>query len=339
MTTDNNTIRVLSNTMYEEFLRILLKNGFSAERGKECAHIFTVNSLEGVYSHGVNRFPRFISNIIDGYVKPDALPTLIKRSGSLEQWDGNVGPGPLNAAFATERVMELARENGIGMITLANTNHWMRAGAYGWQAARNGYVLICWTNTCPNMPAWGAKDPRLGNNPFVLAVPYKNEAIVLDFAMSQYSYGKMENYKRDGMKLPYQGGFNKGGDLTSDPGAILEAWRPLPVGYWKGSALSLLLDILATVLSGGLSTHQVKSCESESKLSQVFIAVHLESLSNFPSIESSIDQIISNVKGSDPVDDKTVVRYPGENIPDIRETNLREGIPVNRKIWEKISGL
>ena len=131
------------------------------------------------------------------------------------------------------------------------------------------------------MPAWGATDPRIGNNPFVIAVPYQNEAIVLDFAMSQYSYGKMESLNSDGTKLPYPGGFNKLGEMTTDPGEILESWRVLPVGYWKGAGLSLLLDIMATILSGGRSTHQINTCSSEYSVSQVFIAINIKNLHNF----------------------------------------------------------
>ena len=215
-------VRISSGQMKSEFVRILTKMGFSDLRADECAEIFVTSSLEGVYSHGVNRFPRFIKNIREGYIRTDAVPTLIHRIGSLEQWNGNLGPGPLNASFATGRAMELAQENGIGLVALANTNHWMRGGTYGWQAARKGFVLICWTNTCANMPAWGAEDPRLGNNPLVIAVPYLNEAIVLDSAMSQFSYGKMESYRNEGKQLPFHGGFNNQGVLTTDPGEILE---------------------------------------------------------------------------------------------------------------------
>jgi 3-dehydro-L-gulonate 2-dehydrogenase len=329
-------IRIPSDKMRSEFLRILLNLGFEQLKADKCAEIFTLNSLEGVYSHGVNRFPRFVKNIKEGIIKPDAVPTLVHRAGSLEQWNGNLGPGPLNASFATERVTELANENGIGLLALANTNHWMRGGTYGWQAARKGFVFISWTNTCPNMPAWGAKDPRLGNNPFVFAVPYNNEAIVLDFAMSQFSYGKMETYKNEGKKLPYPGGFNRQNELTDDPGEILHSWRPLPLGYWKGAGLSLMLDILAATLSGGLSTHQIKSCASESSISQVFIAIHLRSLQNFPSVENSIDLIIKDLQKSQPESETSKVRYPGENIVQIRNENLRKGIPVNKVIWEQI---
>ncbi len=338
----NNTaenLRIPSDLMKSEFLRILVGHGFDNPRAEKCADIFTLNSLEGIYSHGINRFPRFVKNIREGFIRPAAVPELVSRSGSLEQWNGNLGPGPLNATFATNRAMELAEENAIGLVSLSHTNHWMRAGTYGWEAARKGFVLICWTNTCPNMPAWGAKDPRLGNNPMVFAVPYKNDAVVLDLAMSLYSYGKLETFKSENKNLPYPGGFNKNNELTTSPAEILETWRVLPIGYWKGSGLSMMLDITAAILSGGLSTHEIKSCVSENNLSQVFIAIHTKKLYNFPSIDNSIEMIIRDLHRSVPSDENSQIRYPGENIAAIRATNLREGIPVGKSIWEKILSL
>ncbi len=325
--------------MRSEFFRILIKNGFTDSAAEKCAEIFTVNSLEGVYSHGVNRFPRFIKNIGQGIIIPDAVPSLVHSTGSVEQWNGNLGPGPLNALFATERVMSIARVNTIGLVALANTNHWMRGGTYGWKAAREGYVFIGWTNTCPNMPAWGASDPRLGNNPYVIAVPYGDDAIVLDFAMSQFSYGKMDSYKNENKKLPHPGGYNIKGELTDDPGEILESWRALPVGYWKGAGFALLLDILAAILSGGLATHEIGDFSSEHKISQVFIAINIRNLSNYPSINDTVGRVIADLKNSVPVSESEEIRYPGESAARIREINLKNGIPVNVSIWEKVLSL
>ncbi len=325
--------------MKSEFVRVLKKLGFTDERAERCAEIFTLNSVEGVSSHGVNRFSRFVRNIKEGIVIPSAIPALVHSSGSIEQWNGNLGPGPLNAVFATERAITIASSNGLGLVALANTNHWMRAGTYGWLAARKGFVFIAWTNTCPNMPAWGAKDARLGNNPFVLGVPYKNDAVVLDFAMSMFSYGKMETYSKQGRKLPYEGGYNTKGEITDDPGEILKSWRPLPAGLWKGAGLSLMLDILAVVLSGGHAVHDIKSCTSECGVSQVFIAVDLRKLHNYPSVDSAIESIMSDLHNSIPENPETQVRYPGENIKVISEKSLKEGISVDRQIWEEILSL
>ena len=111
---------------------------------------------------------------------------------SAWQWDGQSGVGVLNAMMCTERAMTLASKFGMGCVALANTNHWMRAGAYGRKAANAGFAFIGWTNTNSNTPAWGAVDARLGNNPLIMAVPYGSDAIVLDMAMSQYSYGALD---------------------------------------------------------------------------------------------------------------------------------------------------
>ncbi len=336
MNDEEKTIRVSYDILKSEFQRILIKFGFGESRAEKCAEIFAMNSRDGVNSHGLNRFPRFIKDIVEGHIKPDEVPTLTNKTGSIEQWNGNLGPGPLNATFATDRAIDLSKENGMGMVALANTNHWMRGGTYGWQAAKKGFVLVCWTNTCQNMPAWGASDPRLGNNPLVIAVPYHNEAIVLDFAMSLYSYGKLDSVRKEGERLPYPGGFNSNGELTTDPDEILKTWRVLPAGYWKGSGLSLMLDILATIFSGGLSSHQIQSCNSEYSVSQIFIAINIKSLPNFPGIDSAIQKIIDDLHKSSPVDATATIRYPGEKVLLTRKENEEKGVLVNKMIWDRL---
>src|SRR5262245_2979657 len=186
------SILIPAADMKATFLKILLLHDMSKSKAETCAEVFTSNSIDGVYSHGVNRFSRFIEYIIKGYINIDAEPKLVHANRAIEQWDGQLGPGPLNALHATNRAMQLAEKFGMGCIALANNNHWMRAGYYGWKAAKKGYVMVSWTNTIGNMPAWNATDRRLGNNPIVIAIPYNGEAIVLDMAMSQFSYGKME---------------------------------------------------------------------------------------------------------------------------------------------------
>jgi 3-dehydro-L-gulonate 2-dehydrogenase len=325
--------------MQSEFKRILLNHQFTEDRANACARIFAVNSLEGIYSHGVNRFERFIRHIQKGHIRVEKQPVLTKAIGALEQWDGQLGPGPLNAQFSTNQAMKIAGEFGLGAVALANTNHWMRGGTYGWQAAKEGFAFIGWTNTEANMPAWGAKDSRLGNNPLVFAVPFQDEAIVLDFAMSQYSYGKMESKKLEGEQLPYPGGFNQKGELSTDPSEILESGQALPIGYWKGAGLSLLLDILAAILSAGLPTHQISRREDEYGVSQVFIAMDLKKLSNYPSIESTISDIIDDLKQSAADKPETRVRYPGEKVVATRNENLKNGIPVNKAVWNNLLNL
>lgn len=332
------TVRIPVQKMQDVFSSILLKHGFEKERAETCAEIFTTNSVDGVYTHGVNRFFLFVKLVKKGFVFPNNDPTVVQTTNALEQWNGNLGPGVLNAVKATDRAMQLAKQNGIGCVALANTNHWMRGGYYGWHAAKNNFVFIAWTNTIANMPAWGATDAKLGNNPLVIAVPLNGEAIVMDMAMSQFSYGSLELAKMKNEQLPVDGGFNIIGEATKDPSAILESKRVMPVGYWKGAGLSLLLDILSVILSGGRSTKEITDDKIERGLSQVFIAIDLQQLKNYRGIEACINDIISDYKQSVPDGDKKVV-YPGERVIRDREKNLRDGIPVVKKVWDEIETL
>lgn len=325
--------------MKQEFERILLKNNFTADKAKSCANVFATNSLEGVYSHGVYRFKRFIDYVQKGYIKPGAEPEKINSAGALEQWTGHLGPGPLNAIFCTKRAMQVAKEFGMGCVAIGQTNHWMRGGSYAWQAVKEGFVFIGWTNTTPNMPAWGAAESKLGNNPLVFGVPFGKEAIVLDFSMTQFSYGKIESIKMEGKKLPFPGGFNTQNELSDNPEEILETMRGLPIGYWKGAGLSLLLDLIATILSAGLSTKDLGEQEAEHSISQVFIAIDLKKTHNFPTIERTIAEIIADFKDTTLIDPKLPVRFPGEQVIKIRNENLKNGIPVNKESWEAITNL
>ena len=320
------------------FYEVLIKYGFEKEKALQCAQIFTANTLDGVYTHGINRFPRFVEYIKNGWIKINAIPSLINAVGGIEQWDGNLGAGILNAVHATGRSMLLAKQNGIGCVTLSNTNHWMRAGYYAWMAAKKGYVFIAWTNTIANMPAWNALDNKLGNNPIVFSLPYKNEAIVLDMAMSQFSFGAMEMAQLKNEKLSVNGGYDAEGNLTNDASAIMQSKRPLPIGYWKGAGFALLLDLLSVVLSGGSSTHEISKREGEYGVSQVFICIDINKLKHHSIIANTVNNIIDDYHSSVSINNKKEILYPGERILVTRKKNAN-GIPVLKKIWQQVNEL
>jgi 3-dehydro-L-gulonate 2-dehydrogenase len=220
-----------------------------------------------------------------------------------------------------ERAISIARNHGVGVVALGNTTHWMRGGTYGWQAAEAGMIGICWTNTLPNLPPWGSSEPRLGNNPLVIAVPRAAGHVVLDMAMSQFSYGALAAYRARGEMLPVEGGFDAEGRLTRDPAAIEASQRPLPIGYWKGSGLSLMLDLIASMLSGGLATHQIpKDPEREIGISQFFLAMNPDGGAEIA------DAIVASIGA----------RYPGQRTLEIRTENLALGIPVDPAVWNEV---
>ena len=331
-------LRIPFTDVLARLAAILESLGFSPARAHACARLFAETTCDGVYSHGVNRFPRFVSTIRNGSVHPAAEPVCTARFGAIERWDGRLGPGNLNAQAAMNQAIALARRHGIACIALGNTNHWMRGGTYGWQAADAGLIALCWTNTMPNLPPWGAVNPAIGNNPLVLAVPRPAGPIVLDIAMSQFSYGALESHRRRNLPLPVPGGFDTTGQLTTDPAAIEQSQRALPIGYWKGSGLSILLDSIAAVLSLANATHQISTDPlRESALSQTFIAIHPAALGNASRQAQIADEIVASVRAAQPADPAFPVRYPGEQTLRLRAENLASGLPIDESTWSTIS--
>ncbi len=293
----------------------------------------------------------------------------------------------MNARLAMKRACELAQEYGVGLVALGNNNHWMRGGSYGWQAADAGMIGICWSNTMPNMPAWGGKNRKIGNNPFIMAIPRSNgNHAVIDCAVSQFSYGKIEearlkgqqlpvpggydssgNLTTDpgeiektwrvlpmgywkgsgisialdlkGQQLPVPGGYDSSGNLTTDPGEIEKTWRVLPMGYWKGSGISIALDLIATVLTNANSVSKIGTFDDEVGLSQVMIAIDPGRFQDTGVTDRIVDEILADIKSSEPIKEGGEVFYPGEIELNTREENRKNGIPVVDQVWDTICSL
>ena len=318
-----------------------LNAGMPEGKADTCAQIHTESSRDGVYSHGLNRVERFVDYIGKGWVDVNAEPTLELNLGSMETYNGNLGPGILNAIFAMNRATEIAAKNGLGLVSLNNTTHWMRGGAYGWQAAEKGFIGICWTNTESCMPAWGAKSGGIGNNPFIMAVPRKEGHVVLDMAMSQYSYGKLQTTRLKGQKLPYPGGFDQEGNLTDNPGEIEETRRILPMGFWKGSGFAVMLDLISALLSGGLTTAGIDKADKGScgSCCQVFIAIDPRKINTQEFIDQTLHETVEQLKSSVPATENGEIFYPGEQSLKTRHENMELGIPVDDGIWSKVKEL
>jgi 3-dehydro-L-gulonate 2-dehydrogenase len=330
--------RIPFDQVHKRLAEVLRRFGFGEERAQHCARMFAETTCDGVYSHGVNRFERFVSMVRNGSVDPQAGPRVVARFGAMERWDGQRGPGNLNAHAAMAQAIALSRKHGIGCVAMANTNHWMRGGTYGWQAADAGVIGICWTNTMPNLPPWGGTEPAIGNNPLVIAVPRANGHVVLDMAMSQFSYGALESYRKRGEFLPVAGGFDADGKLTRDPGAIEQSQRLLPVGFWKGSGLAVVLDMAAAMLSLGNATHQIANDPlRETALSQAFLAIDPRTLGDEAKLDPLADEIIASLRQGQPAEPGNAVRYPGENTLRFREENRRVGLPIDEAVWADIS--
>ena len=329
---------------HEEAVRVmsskLTGRGVSAENAAMIADTIACISEDGVYTHGINRFKRLVLSIDHGLTDPAARPEREAGLGGFERWNGHQGIGILNAMACTDRAIELAREHGVACVSLRNTNHWFRAGQYGWRIAAAGMIGILFTNTKANMVYHGTLDRILGTTPIVVAVPRRDEPIVADLSLARYAYGKMESAQRAGRQMPAPAGLGPDDMPSTDPLTVMTEARLFPLGEYKGSALNLLLDLTASVTGLGNSACDVRELPGdEHAISQTFIVINSRSVNSAAAEDETADRIVAHLTGARPADGFGTPRYPGQNVLKIREENRRLGIPVEETVWEDIRAL
>ena len=335
------SIKIPYDQVKETVKKAFLNLGLSEEQAEVCATIHTKSSADGVESHGLNRIPRFVEYVQKGWVDLNGKPELVGAKGAVENYDGHLGIGITNAIFCADRAAELAKEHGIGCVALKNTTHWMRGGTYAWRMAEAGFVGMSWINTESCMPLWGSDEPSVGNNPFCIAIPREEGPVVVDMAMSQYAYGKLGVYRLAGKELPYPGGFDKDGNLTSDPGAIEDSKRILPTGYWKGSSMALALDMAAALMANGkcgtdLDNEGQGSCTG---CCQIFIAYDPYLFGGKEEAQAMLERRVDAVHAAHPEKEGRTVRFPGESTVLRREESMKNGVNVDEQIWAQVEAL
>lgn len=323
----------------DTYKSILLARGMQPESAVRLAEGFVEMANEGIYSHGINRFPVFISQVDKGQIKLNETPECVNSMGALEQWDCRYGPGVLNGLICADRAMELARQYGIGMVGMRHSNHWMRGGSYVLRMAREGFAGIAATNSTAVMPAWGGKDHRLGTNPLIMAIA-GDPPVLVDCSMSQYSYGQLQNYVLADKELPVIGGFDNAGELTKDPHVLWKNKRILPMGFWKGSSMSIVLDMMLTAITGGHSVPALtEDMGGEFGVSQFLIAIDLSKTIDASQFSAEMKRIREYVLASEPAESGTV-QIAGSSIKRYIEKHREAGgIEIHEQIWEQIQAL
>jgi 3-dehydro-L-gulonate 2-dehydrogenase len=158
-------------------------------------------------------------------------------------------------------------------------------------------------------------------------------------AMSQFAYGALEVAQLGGKQMPVDAGFDKNGNLTRDPAAVIESGRILPTGYWKGAGMAHLLDIFAGVVSLGNTTAAISKLDGNIDVSQMFIAVNYRAIAPQALSEALIEQSVDYLLGSQASNEKDRIIFTGQLALETRSDNLENGIPVHETIWNEILAL
>lgn len=327
-------------TFVAEFLSRL---GLPISDAELCARDLIQTNLWGIDSHGLLRLPVYVNRLINGAVNCNPDVKCLGGRGGFEVWDGDAGFGYVVAHRATERAIELARTQGIGSVAVRNSNHFGAAGLYVKQATEAGMVALAMTNVIPNLVVPGGTKPVTGNNPLAFGAPTGLEfPMILDISMSAVAGGKLLLAQKKGTKIPLGWATDSDGRPTDDPFVGFRGFL-LPLGGHKGFGLSLMVDILCGVISGGAFQFEIKSMYSApneaSETCHTFIVLDPRGFLGREAFEQKMQSLYATLKASPMWEEEARMLLPGELEHETMLKRRREGIPVPLSLVREITEL
>src|SRR5882762_5700490 len=236
------------------------KLGLSPKNARLTAENLIFANLRGVDSHGVIRMKIYAERLRAGGFKTGARPKVVSEHESSALIDARHGVGQVAASAAMKLAIAKAEKTGAAVVSVRNSNHFGASAFYAMQALEHGMIGFASTNAGPTMAPTGGREGRLGNNAMALAVPAGEfPPVVLDMATGAVAWGKIFVAQQEKKKIPATWALDKNGVPTDDPNAAAHQGLIQPFGGYKGYGLSLLIDILTGVLSGGAFATRVRT--------------------------------------------------------------------------------
>jgi LDH2 family malate/lactate/ureidoglycolate dehydrogenase len=310
------------------------------------ADVLVTADLRGVNSHGIIRLHTYYGNRLrQGYIDPTSpIKTLVESPATLAL-DGGNGLGQVVAYRAMSRCIEMADEAGLAVTTVRNSNHFGIAGYYAMMALPQHMIGISLTNSRPLVTPTFGERPVLGTNPIAVAVPAgKERPYVLDMATSIVPIGRVAVYEKAGESIPRGWGLNAKGELTTDPGEVINGGSLLPLGGpaelrgYKGYGLSLLVDLLSGVLAGAAFGSQVGAPAKErpADVGHFFAAIKIENFRPVDFFKRDMDDYIHALKATPKLPGQDRIYIHGEKEFELAEKYQREGIPLMVEVVESL---
>jgi len=312
----------------------------------------------GIASHGVARLGRYISGIKAGYIRPGIEFDIQEPAPAIGVIDARNGVGQVVAEEAMRLAIAKAKQHGVGMVTVRNSNHYGIAGYYVQMALEERMLGISMTNAAPLViPTHGAQ-AVLGTNPIALGVPSaRGKPILLDLATSVVPRGKLEVYDRNQKQMPTGWAVDEQGYDCQNPGLVLQnlmnrvgggilplGGRSEEFGGHKGFSMALMVDLLCGVLSGsafGLDVHNLNREPEDGEIvaprvGHFFLAADISRFMPLETFEQRADDFADMIKGSAKALDQERIFLPGEK-EDLRaQAHEDAGIPLSDVVYASL---
>jgi len=304
------------------------------------AQCLVQTNLWGIDSHGVMRVPQYLDRFRSGAMNARPEIRTLRADPGLEVLDADNGPGYIAARAAMLRAIELAEKGNIAGVGIINSNHCGATSLYARMALERDMIGIAMSNVAPNMVMPGGSRPITGNNPVAVAVPTFGEfPFVLDISLSAVAGGKLLVAARNGEEIPLGWATDKDGRPTSDPKAGFEGFL-LPMGGHKGFGLSLLVDILCGVITGGSFQHQLKSMyrypNDPSRTAHLMLVINPLVLMDKEQLKSRMCEFFETIKQSPMWDEDSEMLLPGEIEYRQERQRRRDGIPLPVTLYDEL---
>ncbi|MEM6430577.1 MAG: Ldh family oxidoreductase [Deinococcota bacterium] len=287
---------------------------------------------------GLEKLFRYHKRIQGGGIIANAPMTWLTDGPSYALLDAAKGFGYVAAQRAMTRAVEKAKQTGIGMVGVRNSNHFGIAGYHAMTAVKHGLIGWSMTNARAEMAPWGSAKPVLATNPWGIAIPAPDSAtspILLDMALTMSGKGMMRWYLQQGKPIPETWALTPDGQTTTDPAAAMDG-PVLPIGEYKGYGLSLISDILTGVMTGAKFGLSVFQDEQHYNVGHMMTAYNPEVFMPRQEFNDRLKQLIEEVKAAPPIDPDKPVLLPGELEHKRMQERREHGIPVAQ---ETVKGL
>ncbi|WP_026617594.1 Ldh family oxidoreductase [Ensifer aridi] len=255
---------LVSMSLSEAFdisLAVLEGNGFSRDHAEAIATVICDAQRDECHSHGLYRLLVCVRTMKTGIVDGKAKPEVFDHAPGIVRVDAKKGYSLLALNAGLSSLMEKARNNGIAAMAIQNCFHFSALWPEVEKLAEAGLAGLAMNPSHSWVAPAGGRAPLLGTNPFAFAWPRPgSEHFVFDFATSAVARGEIELHSRAGTPIPQSVAIDRNGNPTTDPGAAL-AGAMLPFGGHKGSALSLMIELLAGPLIGDLTSSESKALD------------------------------------------------------------------------------
>ena len=254
-----NTTPLELENIYDLAYKALSNNGCDHFNADSVATTVSHAERDGSVSHGLFRIPGYVASLKSKKVNGESRPTNTFLTQNAIRVEGDYGFAPVGIKVGLPELIKTTNKHGVGVLTITNTHHFAALWHETEALAENNLIGIACTAYKPSVAPAGAKKPLFGTNPISFAWPRKNNTpVVYDMATSTMAMGEVQVAARDGHKVPYGTGLNKDGEKTDDPAQIANGGVLLTFGDYKGSAIAMMIELLAAGLVGDLFSFEAK---------------------------------------------------------------------------------